>query len=123
MLLRLATCSAVLALMLVVGSRLLFAHPTSAAKPGPTVYTAETAVTTEQSKTISVSCPAGMHATGGGGWVTTAQAQTFLTQSVPITSNGNPAASGQPATGWQVTGTFDLIVTNNWALRVYAVCS
>ena len=84
-------------LVLLVGSSLAWSALAAPSKPVPgTVYTADSPVDTSQGKDITVRCPEGQHATGGGGYVFTRQAQTFLVGSTPVVPNGGSQAA--PAT-------------------------
>jgi len=108
---------------LIVSSVLVWTANAAPSKPVPgTVYVAEWPQETSAGKDLSVFCPTGQRASGGGGYVFATQAPTFLTTSVPIDSGGAPALQGELAVGWHVAATFDLTVTNSWGLRGYVVC-
>jgi hypothetical protein len=92
--------------------------------PPSSIYFAESPVDATQTKDITVMCPSGMRATGGGGFVFTGSAPTFLQRSTPVSVGGGDAVnSGDIAAGWRVTGMFDLQVYNTWGLRAYVVCT
>lgn len=89
--------------------------------PG-TVYAAEWPVDNSVGKSLIVQCPANQHATGGGAYIFSSQAPTFISLSVPVNRGNAIAQQGEVATGWRVDATFDLTVINSWGLRAYAVC-
>lgn len=73
-----------------------------------------------QNVTAWVQCPSGAVAVGGGGLTSgTDVATAFLTDSVPVDVNGDPAANGTSATGWSVSATH---LDINSSLTAYVVC-
>jgi hypothetical protein len=111
------------ALVVVVSSVFVWTASAAPNKPVPgTVYVLESPVDTGAAKDLTVFCPSGQHATGGGGYAFTSQAPTFIYMSVPVANGGAPALQGEVAAGWHTIMTFDLTVTNNWGMRAYAVC-
>ncbi len=68
------------------------------------------------SATASVSCPAATFSTGGGGIITHAGGTIVvaLTKSSP---------TGNPATGWTVTGEVAVGVVGSATVQAYAICA
>jgi hypothetical protein len=60
---------------------------------------------------LSVDCPAGKKALGGGGITSVTNGDVVLIETRPL-----------DADTWQVTATEDNNVSSNWTLTVYATC-
>lgn len=73
-----------------------------------------------ETHTVSVNCPSGQHAIGGGGSVTTSltsdQGSVQIIQTNPNTTSG-------PAIGWLVTTATNKAVTGSKTIIAYVLCS